>query len=431
MKRISTIISIILLLALIVSCGEDRTYEYEKKTEHNIWMFEQMSNKYLWADNFKEQTFKDYFAFPQKYFSTLIAKGNKDNGSYIEIDTLNVDNHSRGYFNHIDSYGFDFVLIKDPTGATTKSYARVITVYPDSPAEKAGLMRNDFIEMVDAYKLSVNNVSLLEKGQSRTYYVKKIIEDEETGLLSWTETEELVIGASTYVEDVPYHVFGMYYSQDLRIGYLMCSRLTECAIEKGVQTSDYVNEMDRCFANLKKLSVNRLILDLRLCNFGTMEMARRMASYIVPYSSLDKTFAMTFWNDKNKDNNEIIRFDSNLADKTLGLDEVVVITSEYTQGAAEWLINALKYVLGEEKVIVVGKTTAGQEFMTMHIADYKNMLHLYPAVAYVGNGNGDYESYVNGIMPDVEFDEKSKPSLYPYGDMKEVLLNLALENIKK
>lgn len=414
---------------LYLSCGEDRTYEYENLTQHNIWMYEVMSDKYLWKDNLPEQTWKSYFATPVDYFSSLTSKGDDDNWSYIEVDTVSTDNHARGYFNHSDSYGFDFILMTDPTGATTRSYARVVSIWKDSPAFRAGLRRNDYIQLFDGYKLSKSNVSRLENGIAHKLTVSRLIIDAEQSVFEWEDVRTIQLGASEYVEDIAFPITNVTSLNGLNIGYLMCNRLTESAIELSHSSSDYKSDMDDAFSMLKSNNIDELILDLRLCNFGTMDMARRLASYIVPDEALDSVFAKTFWNDANSANNETVYFDSSLKGRNLGLDRVYVITSSYTQGAAEWVISALNYVLGEDNVVLIGTTTKGQNVMTQHVGDYEDMIHLYPSVAYVSNGSEDYSIYKNGFTPDVDVNEFEYMELYDYGNSYEMLLLTALEEI--
>ena len=150
---------------MTISCGDDRTWQYEEMTQHNHWLFAEMKDKYLWGDSLKEfePAWKDYFNQPSEFLSKLAAKSKQgDSWSYVEVDTLNEDRHKRGNFNHVNSYGMDFVLMNDPTGQTTKQVLRVLTVYPNSPAERAGLLRNDFICSYNSQKIASNNLSKLQ-----------------------------------------------------------------------------------------------------------------------------------------------------------------------------------------------------------------------------------------------------------------------------
>lgn len=411
----------------LCSCGVDRTYEYEDLTRHNIWMYDVMKEQYLWGDKLPELTWKESFQNPDEYFAKLISKGDKDNGSYIVVDSLTyTDPQQRGNFNHINSYGMDFTLMSDPTNATTKTYARVISVFDGSPASEAGIKRNDFIETFDGYKITAKNASRLVRGIKHELVVRTLSNSGDT-LLVWSDTRNISLGASTYVEDTPFPVSKVLNVQGQKVGYIMCNRLTENAHEVLGSTGDYKAQMDAVMAQMKKENPNQLILDLRLCNFGTLEMARRLASYIVPPYSLDKVFATTEWNVRCSARNETVLFDSSFAGQTLDLDNVAIITGEYTKGAAEWLIRALKFALGAENVLVVGAKTAGQGFMTQHIGDYGDMIHIYPAVAFVKDGNGDNDSISHGVItPTKVVSEFEYLNLYEYGDIRETLLNLTL-----
>lgn len=416
----------VLVLAALASCGEDRTYEYEALTQHNIWMYEQMQDKYLWSSRLTEQQWKDYFATPDEYFSKLVSKGINDKWSYIEVDTLSIDKHRRGYFNHHSSYGFDYYLIQDPTGSSTKTYARVVTVFEDSPASRAGLCRNDFIETFDGYKITKNNIARMQNGPSRSLLIHRLIANEDEMVYSWGDSRTVTLSASEYVEDKPFPVIRYIDYEGVTYGYLMCNQLLEKEATASPSPQDYVYQLDQIMASFRSVGVDEFILDLRLCNFGTMEMANLLASYLLPDDCLNGVFVKTIWNEKCSLNNSTVPFCSYLAGNTLALRRVHIITSSYTQGAAEWLINALRHALGSENVILIGQKTAGQNVMTQNIGDYESILHLYPAVAYVADGNEDYTSYASGFTPDIDIDEFAYSSLEEYGTLYETLFNAAL-----
>ena len=64
-------------LMSVLSCAEDRTYEYEEKTQHNHWMLDVMRDKYLWAENLAtyEPSWKDFFSQPKAFMETLAKLG--------------------------------------------------------------------------------------------------------------------------------------------------------------------------------------------------------------------------------------------------------------------------------------------------------------------------------------------------------------------
>lgn len=411
----------ILLSGVFTSCGEDRTYEYEALTQHNIWMYEQFQKSYLWADKLPAQEWKDYFAYPQDYFAKLTSKGSADKWSYIIVDSIKTDPFMRGNFHHKNSYGFDFVVMVDPTQKTTRYYARVLTVYDDSPASRAGLKRNDFIETFDGYKLSQKNSTRLISGEAHKLVVRNIIVNEEDGI-EWGKTRDVELDQSECVEDRAFPVHRVYTANNgQKCGYLMCTNLLETALSDKFQ-SNYKEELDVVMSSFKSSGLKDFILDLRLCNYGSIDMACRLATYMLSDDCLDKVFAKTIWNENNTANNKTIPFDSSLSGKTLGMNRVYVITSSYTRGAAEWLINALCYALGRENVIIYGESSAGQNVLTAHCGDYNDLIHIYPSVAYVADGDGNYESYASGFAPDVVLSEYSYSYLGDYGTFDEVIL---------
>lgn len=418
-----------------VACGEDRTYELDEKTQHNHWMLDELRDKYLWGDslnNFKAE-WKDYFAKPADFLAKAVAKASKtDKWSYVEVDTIVGDVHKRGHFSHVESYGFDFALMTDPTGQTTKQFARVLTVYPHSPAAEAGLCRNDFISDFNGYKITAKNTNRLEKGDKVTFTVQRLCVEEEE--LTWSEQKTVALAHSRCVEDVAFPVHGVVEVGGLNVGYLMCTRLIEAndvegrgrgvAMAQGVD-GEYKRSLDAIMNELAEANVNEMVLDLRLCNYGSIDMACRLASYVVSPGCRNEVFANTVWNKNYESNNKSYPYD--LSVRNLNLGRVYVLTSKYTQGAAEWLIHSLQSSMGEENVIVVGTGTAGQNVMTQEIG-FEHHIHLNPVVAFVSDGKGDYN--YGSCEPTFAVDEFGFAELYEYGEEGEPLLRTALEAIQ-
>lgn len=410
----------------VFSCGEDRTYQLEEATRHNHWMFDELKDKYLWADSLTEYEpeWKDFFAKPADFLSKM-AKRTKmnDQWSYVVVDTIKKDPFSKGHFNHINSYGFDFVLMNDPTGQTTRQYARVTTVYAGSPADRAGMMRNDFISSFDGYKLSNKNTTKLEKGVARSLTISRLIVTDTE--LTWDESHTTRLNESEYVEDMAFPVQSIIRIDDIKVGYLMCSRLTSYPTEQENSASNkYAADLDRIMSQLKSSGIEELVIDFRLCNEGSIEMAQQLASWVVNPIYINNVFAKTEWNAAHKGLNKDYKYDSSFGN--LGLKRVYVLTSATTRGAAEWVICGLKSTMGEENVITIGKKTAGQNVMTQEIG-HEHLIHLCPAVAYVSdcNGNHDYQ----GIEPTIELDDLSFAEIYDYGEANEPLLRTALEHM--
>lgn len=429
MKKLSYIFLLTVALCF-AACGEDRTHEYEELIAHNKWMFSVMRDNYLWGDLIQEQDDKTYFYTSTRFFSTLVSStGQKDSWSYCLVDSAPSDPHARGHFNHLDTYGIDYVMATDPTKATSRSMARVTYVAQGSPAAQCGLQRNAFISVVDDTRLTSSNASkYLESGESHSI-VFHHIDTIEGGSYVWTDTVRTTLPASTLVVEDAFPVHSIFTVAGGKIGYLLCTRLMPYPDECKQEGTEFQEQLDHCMQNLLQHQPTDLVLDLRYCNYGTVEMAQRLASYLLPTIYQGTPFAQTIWNSSHAANNTTYTYQA--LSGTLDLSRVFIITSNYTQGAAEWLIQALKTTIGDANVILIGQATKGQNVMTSYVASgYGHQL--YPAVAYVADGEGNYNygsfspATANTIT---ETNVNFIPYMKPLGDPEELLFMAALEAI--
>ena len=386
-----------LVFCLLASCGKDRTYEYEERTVGCHQLQDLMVEWYLWGDSIKDLDWQQYFAKPTDFISKLTAQSKaNDKWSYCLMDTVETDPLPCGYFNRIDSYGMDVVLMTDPTGETSKQYARVVTVYADSPAECCGLQRNDFIGVVDGNKMASTVIKNLVSGRSMTLVVSRLGVDSAGETFYWTGTDTIAMDKSERVEVPAVMVSRLF---DGTVGYVMLSDLSD--------TERIVSALTR----LRTSTLTDCIVDLRLCNRGTIDCVWEVAKLL---AQGEGTFLQTIWNDAKATNNRsyTVKGTANFT--------VYFITSGYTQGAAEWLIHGLRG-MSPDGVYVVGTKTAGQNVMLKAIpSDYQ--FTIYPAVAYVADKDGSYD-YAGGISPDEVIDEMQYVALYPYGSPYEVLIH--------
>lgn len=419
----------LLLCTLLLSCkGEDRSHEYEELTAHNNWMLTVMQDKYLWGDQLQEPTYKSYFYPGTQFFSTLTSS-QKDTWSYCLVDSAITDPHTRGNFNHLDTYGIDFTVINDPTKTTSRSFARVTHVVEGSPAAQAGLRRNSFISIVDDTRITSSNASkYLVNGKEHSivfHHLDTLVTDSvEPTTYIWTDSIEATLPASRYVEEKAFPVAKVFDIYGINIAYLMATRLVPYPDEQQTSGNIFLADLDAKMQAIMAFRPAELVLDLRLCNYGTIEMAQRLASYIVPTALKDRTFLKTKWNDRYAANNTTYTYDTTIG--SLELPHIYIITGTYTQGAAEWLIKALQQTLGHENVTIIGTATKGQNVMTQYIASgYGHQL--YPAVAYVTDESGDISP--TPITPTYTVNETANTYLLymnEYGDPNEILFAYCL-----
>ncbi|MBQ0141945.1 MAG: hypothetical protein KBT06_03955 [Prevotellaceae bacterium] len=391
----------------MISCGEDRTYEYEEFTIKNRVMQELLQKYYLWGDSIKDLTWKEYFGDVNTCFQKMISQAPvEDKWSYCAIDSVEQDYHERGYFNHIHSYGLDVMTMNDPTRLTNQTYARILTVYPNSSAAECGLKRGDFIGYINGEKLTAKNAELLKNGEALSLVVYHMLLIRDS--IIWEKVDTIQMNKATRVDDVQVPVVRHFIKNNKSVSYMMVNSLKDDGFKYDC-------------ANINSADI--FVLDLRLCNDGTIDNACALASCIVPTECIGEIFAKTLWNRSNTQYNKDYTYDAEYQKYHLDVDSLVIITGKYTQSASEWLINGLKNTM-RDRVKVIGVKTVGQNVLLSDIpTTYGYTLH--PAVAFVADANGQY-NYENGVCPDIEIDEYMYHPLYEYGDEREVILNSIL-----
>ena len=91
------------------ACGEDRTYQFIEKTERCQWIWDVMSQWYLWNGEMTEPDDTQFFGEPESFFKRLIVS--KDKYSYFESTATDESTRS---IDLRSSYGMDFALYIDP-----------------------------------------------------------------------------------------------------------------------------------------------------------------------------------------------------------------------------------------------------------------------------------------------------------------------------
>ena len=412
-----------LIFFAFLSCGEDRTYEYVEATQTDHWMETAMREHYLWGDSLEDLDWDDYFDDPADFFAALTAQAPiDDDWSWCLVDTAPTDPRAKGTFDHLDSYGLDIVTLTDPTGSTSRQYARILTVYPNSPAEEAGITRGQFIGLIDDTKISSSNISKLYNGDARTLAVCTLDTDSTGEAYIWSRTDTLTLEASRYVEDLPFPTLTAF--PDYDAAYLLCSRLTTGPTEADSTDTSYISTLQSCIEQLRDTRASYLILDLRLCNDGTLDMAQLLASYLYPDATDNTIFAQTIHRSDKAADDETLYFRTDVT--PLPLSHLFVITSDYTHGAAEWVIRAIQ--AADPSFISLYGTTTGGECVATGRVDSDYYVTLHPAICYVADADGTYD-YDEGIEPDYEIDEFEFVYLRPYGSATETLVATILQDL--
>lgn len=408
------------------ACGEDRTYQFIEKTERCQWIWDVMSQWYLWNGEMTEPDDTQFFGEPESFFKRLIVS--KDKYSYFESTATDESTRS---IDLRSSYGMDFALYIDPvtqSQSAPERVARVLYVLPGSPAAQAGMERGQWITTIDGEHLTTTNYLGLVSGPATTLGTA-ILNYDDPENLSWQPGETFQLAASRHLEDNPFYVDTLYQVHGRRVAYLMYNRFSTGPDDTGNETQ-YNSQMRTIFQRFKEQQPTDFILDLRYNPGGYLSCAQVLASLLAPSEAMGKIFCRLEFNEKMAaQRNEVYLFDKALTSGAgLGLSRLYIITSSLTASASESIINGLRPIMGVENVILVGSRTEGKNVASLSFkSPYDYTLH--PIVATVFNGNGESD-YANGFLPTVQVDElQSIAPLYPLGDVRELMLNAALSSI--
>ena len=420
-----------LFLILLTSCGEDRTGEFYALIEDRMWIEEVMRENYLWAEDMpvieKED---DYFQAPATFFKNMLSKnalnGKGDKYSYMEETKVENKKETRAStLDRTSTYGMEFILTSDPTGTTAHTFARVLYVLNDSPAQKAGIERGDWISAINEERITTDNYRQLMQGGAVSLTRSQIINTENG--LGWQIRDVLNIGTSVAMEINPFLVNTILEVEGKKIAYLVYNEFAAGPNNEGTE-SVYHEQMKQLFAQFKAQSPDAFILDLRYNNGGFLDCAQALGSLLAPSTAMGKDFINLTFNAKA--NPQIVRhpFDTQYADANLNLNKIYILTGEHTASASEAVINGLIPYMGAENVILIGTKTEGKNVAMTSFKNETHGLTLWPVIAYVSNANNEGD-YSEGFQPTYQLDENSIYTWYPLGNPEEYLLKNTLSLI--
>ena len=355
---------ILLIPALIVvsvssffSCGVDRWPEYAHLTELDTWMYDIMQQNYLWYQYMPGYDEVNLFQDP----ATFLSKAKWDKDSYSFVDSV--------LEAPLPTYGFDYSLVKSQDNDT--AYNALITyVIPESPAEKAGLQRGDWIMKVDTSYISKKYETQLLQGtiaRELSMGVWKEVEEEPEEGEEVPEEPVMVykvvpngvtldLGAAQSIEDQPVHKYEILtLDNGAKVGYLMYNSFT-------AGTNDDPEKYNNELRKVSTIFQEATILDLRYNEGGSLDCVQLLATILVPNARMGTPMAYLEYNDKNLDKDASINFDQEVLKTGVNLNQntLVAITSGTTAGAAEMLLTSLYKEDQAPNIIVMGSASKGQ-----------------------------------------------------------------------
>jgi len=305
----------------------------------------------------------------------------------------------------------------------------ILYVYPDSPAEKAGLKRGGIIVTKDFGYITEENYMDLYNAPSLLL-----------GTATYSEGEVIMDSTMTYVmaeemyED-PVNTYTVIEKGSHKIGYLC---YTDYTMESEKRLLDV-------FTGFKLQGVTDVVLDLRYNGGGYARTSCLLSSILAPASAVQEKdiFTSEHWNDAfmeyfkryGVETNDY--FTDTLA-VNMDLKRIYVLTSPYTASASESTIIGLSPYLD---MIQIGDTTHGkycggvvfspevwdkekQDWIPVEAIDNWGM---YLMVYRFANKSG-ISSFMGGLTPDILVEEDYF-DLYPFGDERDPLLAHAISQI--
>lgn len=433
MKNLRKILLIPALLIVSISsffsCGVDRWPEYAHQIALDTWMYDIMKQNYLWYGEMPSYDDVNLFLAPDQFLNK--AKSSKDSYSFVDsiMDTP------------LPTYGFDYSLVRS-VDIDTAYNALITYVIPDSPAAQAGLKRGDWIMKVDTSYISKKyEVKLLQGAKASDLVMgvwKEVIPEVAEGEEPATPIYKVVpnditlkLGIAKVVEDNPVHKYEVITLENgTKVGYLMYNSFiagTKSDPEK------YNNELRQISKTFKEANVQTTILDFRYNAGGSMDCVQLLGTILTPSSRLNTPMAYLEYNDKNRDKDITLNFDSEILKSGVNLDQNLLffITSGTTAGAPEMLISSLFVEDSAPAIIPIGSATKGQNVATEAFINEEFRWAVNPVVCTVYNSTHDTYGSFSPIdkfkLSETTIDGKTDYSQFlPFGDPNERFLKIAI-----
>lgn len=429
----------------------DGTSPATEDMEINAKVDQYLSEMYLWNDEYKTLDLDFTKKYNTFFHDALIgmttnsldkrpsANGEYSLFSYIEKRNIISSTRSTKWVDKELTYSFGITGLSAVSIGTQEEHTNYIFVqgvYPDSPAERAGIKRGSIIVQINGELFTNNNINqyYVDLLMPNSSFSLKITEElRGGGVKESTITSEamycnpVLMSKVTTQEETPGH----------RIGYLVYS---------GFDAS-FDQELYDAFKEFKNQNITDLILDLRYNGGGHTMSANLIASCVAGAASEGKVFSKLRFNKermeklKKEYDDELFSYpkyenlDTSLSAGALNLKRIYCLVGNGTASASELVINSLRGI--DIDVILIGENTTGKN-VGMEYKDYDVRNNTYRVVpitfqSYNAKGFGDYEG---GFAPTVEIDETNPTNetgvyyIYrEYGENSEPLYAKAIELI--
>lgn len=429
---------LITLSLLLVSCSKSDD-GIPSDLELNNFVWRGLNAFYLWQDDVpdlqdtrfsNQEQLNNYlsgFTNPESLFENLLNRPT-DRFSVIVDDFIALENAFQGISL---STGMEFGLVTYRDN-DTNVFGYVRYVVPNSSAANEGVKRGDIFT-------SVNNIQLTRDNFGNLLFSNQ--DNLTIGFADYNDGNPIANGISnilnkTQIQENPIAVTNIISQGTKKIGYVLYNQFV----------TDFDEELNTVFANLKSENIIDLVIDLRYNLGGSVRTATRLGSMITGQFG-EEIFSQQIWNSKVIEANPAEFFVNNFVNNidgtplnSLGLERVYFIVSGSSASASELIINSLRAYID---VTLIGTQTVGKQEGSITLYDSDNFRrngsnlnsnHTYamqPIVLEISNKNKNNEplGFVPGAnIPGVEIAEDFG-NLGKLGETSDPLLNAAVNLI--
>lgn len=382
-------------ITFFTHCSDDDEI-VSPKTEENL-----ISEDTLMINNFIKENMEIYYFWnsempdidqtkeedPSEYFYDLIKEPD-DRWSFITDDYVGLLNYYAGVQK---STGYS-ILPMYFSEESNQVVAFIEYIYPDTPADVAGLKRGDMIYQIDGQVLDDSNYSEL---LGRTSFEITLGQIEPDGSISEinppVQVEALELNLNPIIKTNIIDTLGH------KIGYLAYASFID----------NYNEELETVIEEFNQAGVTEMVLDLRYNGGGAVSTAQLLGNMLVPPGNAGNTFIESVYN--NTLTNEIKRDPDYTPDfflrkfeeheSNLGLNNLYIFTTASTASASEMMIYGLDPYMN---VVQIGTQTHGKYYASTTLSDEDNHNWAIQPIILRSINALDNINYSQGLDPDYE-----------------------------
>lgn len=332
------------------------------------FVYDGMSQYYLWSNEVisKKPTAND--KDPEEYFYKILNDTDTQHGwSWITDD---VESLMAGFEGEsTDAFGFQpQALYYDSNMSRIVGFVRY--VYPNTPAEKAGIKRGEVITHANGNLITVSNYMIMYGANAKTTFT---VLDQ-----NFENPRDVEITPAKISTD-PVLYSNIYEGEDFngrKIGYLFYTNFYE----------NYNESLFHAFTEFKSAGITDLVLDLRYNPGGGISAATYLASLIAPVTEVQKKSVFTImsynnyvnaaydeekWDRKDYLGDYSTKYSNPInANVNNGNLNLYIITTSSSASASELLTFCLKPFMQVEQI---GEKTSGKYTASWTIHAYSNL----------------------------------------------------------